>query len=724
MDNIIEILDDSSSGEDLHQRETVGTPIKKRPLPLSTSKSHQGTNAHSIEILSDGSLPSSPTRNRNNHIIEKDSLVIDESAELRVSFVEDDDNEISEVAPVVARDPPRIETFSANSKRNLKRVRSLLDDIRDEFGYSSSSDEEANIDIVFGKKSANVHRPLSGSIQTTNIKPSNLPGPSKKSGFPENTISDDVIVIDGTMSSSQAHTTGPSADVGPAMDVLKDFPMSSQKSEPDENGEIDIIPPSLDFGGVATSSQVPKAKPVEPVKYPKPAGTVKLSKQAKHAKAILLSLQKRKSNVRLLSKGDTDKMDGVDLEISMLLDDQIEDSSFNLSQNDSNDRSASQPSVSKPKVPLQTVQRSKTTDFVDNTEKQEIPAPEVEGRFVERLSRYIINGHSYTDEESEKMIQHCLKNEKAKFKLVNQIYRDNTKARECIIIDLPKSLLENFNKTEISVEELVAPATIQQSYSVELPLIRFFRHCDSIYDFKHDYYYPCEKKIIEENVVLAYYDARDFFEQYTNNKTSLYKNLRFYSKNGKQLLVVLNEVGKFKRSIQQVADRAYKAKVNEQLGETTSPSKRASKLDEVEKLRMSASKLEERLMFINREWGLQILTVNSNLEFIHSLPNIATLISKKRMDPALRFMQYAYINVKSGKDQSDVLRKVLHDVGKIPDLKAGSIVRTYPKFLDMFNDFQEGKLKSDPNGNHLMTPLMERRLFKLFTSSDPDDVLQ
>lgn len=744
MDVVIDILDDSSSDGEQQGVKVVrasnDTPTKQKSQKTH-SKARQDEEVHSdsIEILGSGSVPSSPTRHIHASNIEKPTQVVDESAELHISFVDDDEVEISNEVPIVTSKAPLIETVPANSKRNLKRVRSLLDDIRDEFGYSSSSDEEVDFDILLGKKKT-THRPISGSKQITGRSVQGISAVVPQTNGPQKSTSKDVIVIDGTMSSSQAHNTYASGeskqnidvlrdfpmsssqppnavtseDSAHNIDVLKDFPMSSQKSVPcDNEDDLDIVHSASSLHNVAQSSQNTKLKPPQ-----KPA------KVSKTIKPTRLSAKKRKSNVRLLRRGDTDGMDGVDLEISMLLDDHIEDSSFDLSQSNAGERSASQPSVPKVNAPVPMVQRSKTTDFVDKFEEQRQTGPrETQNRFMERLSQYIINGHTYTDEESQTMVQQCIRNEKAKFKLVNQIYRDNVKARECIIIDLPKSLLENFNKTDIRVDELVSPATIQQSYSVDLPLIRFFRHCDSIYDFKHDYYYPCEKKIIEENVLLAYYDARDFFEQYTNHKVQLYKNLRMYWKTGKQLIIVLNEVGKFKRSIEQVADRLYKAKVNEQLGKPSSPSKRSSNLDEVEKLRMSASKLEERIMFINREWGMQILTVNSNLEFIHSLPNIASLISKKRMDPALRYMQYAYINVKSGKDQSDVLRKVLHDVGKIPDLKAGSIVRTYPKFMSLFNDFQEGKLKSDQNGNHIMTPMMERRLFKFFTSTNPDDVL-
>ena len=250
--------------------------------------------------------------------------------------------------------------------------------------------------------------------------------------------------------------------------------------------------------------------------------------------------------------------------------------------------------------------------------------------------------------------------------------------------------------------------------------------CDSVYDFSHDYYYPCAPKIIEENICLLYFDAQDFFQRYTNDKKELYKMTRSFSKRNKYVILVLSELNKLKKAIDNLEDKRYKERVNERL--SGSPSKTQSKkaqtkMDEIRNLNMNKDDLEKRIRFIDREWKVKIHTVNSYTEFIHSLPNLVSIIGKQRMDPAIRFMKYAHLNVKSGQDKKDILKKVFREIGKIPDLKANSILQAYPTFQTLLEDFENGQLKSGFDGRHLMTEMMEKKLHKLFTCKNPNEAL-
>lgn len=103
-----------------------------------------------------------------------------------------------------------------------------------------------------------------------------------------------------------------------------------------------------------------------------------------------------------------------------------------------------------------------------------------------------------------------LKENKNAFKRVNQIYRDNIKARSQMIIEFSPSLLQLFKKGDSDLQQQLAPAVVQSSYNDSMPLLRFLRKCDSIYDFSNDFYYPCDPKIVEENVLILYYDAQEF----------------------------------------------------------------------------------------------------------------------------------------------------------------------------------------------------------------------
>lgn len=345
---------------------------------------------------------------------------------------------------------------------------------------------------------------------------------------------------------------------------------------------------------------------------------------------------------------------------------------------------------------------------------------------IEKLRKYIIQGNVYTKEESEKLTRHWLTKDREAFRQANQIYRSNEKARSAIIVEMPAHMIETFKRDLINIEQLIAPATLQAGYEKELPKIRFLRRCNSIYDFNHDTYYPSELKTMEENINILYYDAQDFFEQYKTSKRALFQTIQSFSKANKYLIVVLSNLDKFKRSLEMLEDQKFKAKVKERLDGSQSDmtSGNNKRLKPIRTLNMKKFDIEQRLRHIDRLWGVKIHTVPSNIDFINSLPNLISIIGKQRMDPAIRFMRYSHINVKSGKDKTDVLRQTLQQINRMPELKANGVINAYHTFQSLFHDFKKGELQSAPNGKHLMTEAMEERLYKLFTCRNPNESIQ
>lgn len=345
---------------------------------------------------------------------------------------------------------------------------------------------------------------------------------------------------------------------------------------------------------------------------------------------------------------------------------------------------------------------------------------------IEKLRKYIIQGEIYTKKESELLIQHWLTNDREAFKQANQIYRSNEKARSAIIVEMPAHMIEMFKRDSINMEQQIAPATLQAGYEKELPRIRFLRRCNSIYDLSHDVYYPNELKTIEENLNILYYDAQIFFEQYKTSKKTLFQTIQSFSKGKKYLIVVLSNLDKFKRSLEILEDQKFKAKVKERLDGSQSDMAvgNGKKLKPIKTLNMKKFDIEQRLRHIDRLWGVKIHTVSSNIDFINSLPNLISIIGKQRMDPAIRLMRYSHINVKSGKDKTDVLRQTLQQVNRMPELKANGVINAYRTFQSLFQDFKKGELQSALNGKHLMTEAMEERLYKLFTCRNPNESIQ
>lgn len=374
--------------------------------------------------------------------------------------------------------------------------------------------------------------------------------------------------------------------------------------------------------------------------------------------------------------------------------------------------------------------KSQTVDFNDAVSNgNDNEASLAKNEFI-RLSKYIINGREFSDSECKEMIAINLQDNKEAFKKVNHSLKDNEKGREQIIVEMSNALLKTFKEVNSEFSNLIKPAIIQTSDNEHLAdaenKIRFLRRCDSVYDFNHDYYYPSDTKIMEEKIILYYYDSKDFFIEYSEDKKRLYKKFRNSSKKGKQTILVLCELNKFKKQLAAFEDQRYKARVNIQLNKADyrPNAVERERTQQIEDLNMSVFDVEQRISYIDREWQIKIFTTNSNMEFIQSFPNLISLVGKQRMDPAIRFMKYAHINVKSSTGKTDIAKKTLREIGRMPELKADGITSQYRSLQSLFIDFEKGQLQSDSDGKHLFTEKMEKRLYKLFTCTDPDEIIE
>ncbi|SJM87488.1 related to Crossover junction endonuclease MMS4 [Zygosaccharomyces bailii] len=341
-----------------------------------------------------------------------------------------------------------------------------------------------------------------------------------------------------------------------------------------------------------------------------------------------------------------------------------------------------------------------------------------------KLQQYISRSKHYSHQESDALLRYWQEKDKKTFKRANQIHRSNENARSSIIVEMSSKLLSSFQENKSEIETFISPATLQTGYDNELPKIRFLRRSTSIYDLNHDIYYPSELKLLEENINLLFYDAQTFFELYRFQKKFLYDAIQSFSKNNKYLIVVLSDVNKLKKSMESLEDRKYKQKVQEQLTGSQQASSHNKKVEAIKNLQMSAFDLEQRLRHIDRLWNVKLHIVSSTMEFIATLPNLVSIVGRQRMDPAIRFMRYSHLHVRSSKDKTDTLRQTLHQINKMPELKCNRVINAYPTFQSLFADFNKGQLKAGLDGKHLMTEAMESRLYKLFTCENPNETIQ
>ena len=556
---------------------------------------------------------------------------------------------------------------------------------------------------------------------------------------------EDEVVSVPTMHSGAATTKRVEETMVASQNVLREFPISSPVSQsqiPDEvTSEIDL---NFNLGIEGTDIHVQTTKDTGEITPVPPISKTKGKPRKKVTKPRIR---------RTTNKKSTDLMDSIELNLAELLEESINEGDEDVGEIEPDSSLMNQTIGGSQPIPkfssrleshiVLPIHRSRTVGNNMNNIAEQSCLNDVgaynstdNDSVVKRLSHFIVNSQIFSEAESKALISRWHRENKQAFRRANQIYRDNETARSPIIVEITKPLLQTFQSTELNVKELISPATLQESYRTDVPLIRFFRRCSSIYDLNCDCYYPCDTRIVEETVSIFYYDAERFFELYAKDKRTLYKVLRAMSRDGKDIILVLSDLDGFKRAIRKREDLEFKAKVREEL---TGSSSGNSNTDNNKTAGNTGTRqsdhprnifhnfeglsIEQRLRFIDRHWKVKIFTVNSDLEFLNSLPNLVSLIGKKRMDPALRFARFSHINVRVGKDKTDVFSKALQEVARIPELKTRAITRLYSSFQGLFHDLNEGRLEAGLDGRHLMSENMEKKIYNLFMCSDPNKVI-
>lgn len=364
-------------------------------------------------------------------------------------------------------------------------------------------------------------------------------------------------------------------------------------------------------------------------------------------------------------------------------------------------------------------------DGPTNSTQEEAPADNG-SEFKSILESYITNGKYLSKQESDEMIQFHINNNNALFKQANNVLRDNVKAREEIIVKIAGSLAEIFKPNMDNLKTILQPAKIEVEDNENVPIIRFFRNCNSLYDYNNDIYFPIKNKLVEESTVVIYINATEFFIKYQNSRKQLQEVIMKLKKEKKFIILVLSHVSKLKRDLETIENKKFRDKVNSQLhGQSKNNNSKSlsSKLEEVKKTGLKANNLREVLRNINIGWKIRVFTVNSDLEFLGYLPNLVSLVGKQRKDTTIRFMKYAHMKVKSGQNKTDILKKTLQEVGKVPELKANSMTSIYPNFQTILTDFSDNKLKAGDDGRYLLSESLEKKIYKLFMCKDPNATL-
>nr|AAT92950.1 YBR098W [Saccharomyces cerevisiae]CAA55603.1 YBR0826 [Saccharomyces cerevisiae]CAA85051.1 unnamed protein product [Saccharomyces cerevisiae] len=465
MSQIVDFVEDKDSRNDA-SIQIIDGPSNVEIIALSESMDQdECKRAH---VSSAEMIPSSPQRKSVSNDVE--NVDLNKSIELSAPFFQD--ISISKLDDFSTTVNSIIDSSLRNENNAKGNAKKLLDDlISDEW----SADLESS-----GKKHNKSQYNLRDIAEKWGVQ-------SLKN--PEPIAVDCEYKTQGIGKTNSDISDSPKSQIG-AADILFDFPLSPVKHE---------NPTEEKHNSIANENSSPdnSLKPAGKQNHGED-GTSMAKRVYNKGEDEQEHLPKGKKRTIALSRtliNSTKLPDTVELNLSKFLDssDSITTDVLSTPAKGSNIvRTGSQPIFSNANC-FQEAKRSKTLTAEDPK------CTKNTAREVSQLENYIAYGQYYTREDSKNKIRHLLKENKNAFKRVNQIYRDNIKARSQMIIEFSPSLLQLFKKGDSDLQQQLAPAVVQSSYNDSMPLLRFLRKCDSIYDFSNDFYYPCDPKIVEEN---------------------------------------------------------------------------------------------------------------------------------------------------------------------------------------------------------------------------------
>ncbi|SSD59794.1 uncharacterized protein SCODWIG_01555 [Saccharomycodes ludwigii] len=353
---------------------------------------------------------------------------------------------------------------------------------------------------------------------------------------------------------------------------------------------------------------------------------------------------------------------------------------------------------------------------------------------AEPLANYnfIAHARAYSDEECKNILAGLNQNPVLRKKLtdVNRVKRDNEEIFSEIVMEFNPKVLLTFKENDVDLSSVV-PCKVREHYDTNRPSIKFKRAVTSIYDLTHDIFFPCAEKVVEEQFIILFYDAVDFFERYANEKVSILHEFRYLQKRYMRVVIILNKFKAFKRLLSNNINKKYIESVRNAL---SSVEKEGSSLTNMNKDRKRGNPGKEDLNLEPDDLGaiLNELMVNcgvhvfptvNHLDFIEWIKHIVLIIGRSRYDPLVKNIDYAHINVKSGQDPKNVLEKSLEQLNLITTAKAKRVTNLYPSFQSLLDGVLKGDLKNGPDGKSLMTGNAADALKVLLSSNNPDEII-
>jgi len=307
------------------------------------------------------------------------------------------------------------------------------------------------------------------------------------------------------------------------------------------------------------------------------------------------------------------------------------------------------------------------------------------------------------------------------WRLANKLRRTRDEIFKEMIVEVALCL-EELISTE-HFKECFSNSAVRRTY-LEIPLVSWKRKVTADYNAEEDVFVPCEPKEISERVLALYYEPQDLIDRIQNGSLEVHistalRRAKIENPLLKHHLVILVPCFKeYLRKLQSAEDKRYREQMLLQMNMTTT-----RQLDEDDHP-MSASEAQKLLIETEVSLGVNIFLTRSVEETIDWLTSFTFTIGNSLYDKHERNPEFAnFGQTRLGSDRKSTFVEMMKKFNLMSKMKAEKLYEFYTSPASLFKRLSEKDNLGTVNGKTIVPPTVNSAIRRVFTSSDPNQVI-
>lgn len=310
---------------------------------------------------------------------------------------------------------------------------------------------------------------------------------------------------------------------------------------------------------------------------------------------------------------------------------------------------------------------------------------------------------------------------KKEWKDANRATRKKEEILGEMIIEYAESLKE---KLESSYFEETLEGINRRHKVTAIPTINWKRKVKATYNAEADVFEPCEPKEISEKVIILYYEASDLVDKILNGtlrfdrESAIRRASTEDSSIDYYVMVMVIGLKEYLRKLKGIEDRAYRdqmlLKMNEPL----------SKKRKQEEIVITAADAQRKIQEAGIDLKLNIFIVRTAQEAIDWLHSFTYTIGSSLYDKFQRNSSLANIGtVRLGSDRRTTFIELLKKFNLMTQPRAEKLYEYYTSPIAMYKRFLKSDTLGTVNGKNIVPPSANAAMKRVFTATDPSQVI-